>query len=80
MMTQEAGHEPGDDGIQLIAREAARHDLPVNLLCWGNLDDCITLIAAHPDTRFVIDHLGLQQPRTPPAPADPFAELPKYCT
>ena len=77
MMIQEAGHEPGDTGIQLIAREAARHDLPVNLLCWGNLDACATLVEGHPDTRFVIDHLGLMQPRTPPAPPDPFAELPK---
>jgi predicted TIM-barrel fold metal-dependent hydrolase len=25
----------------------------------------------------VIDHLGLQQPRVPPPPAEPFADLPK---
>jgi predicted TIM-barrel fold metal-dependent hydrolase len=77
MMIREAGHKPGDAGIQLIVREAARHDLPVNLLCWDNLDACVTLVEAHPDTRFVIDHLGLMQPRVPPAPAEPFAELPK---
>jgi predicted TIM-barrel fold metal-dependent hydrolase len=77
MMIREAGHEPGDPGITLILGEAARHDLPVNLLCWDNLDACVTLVDGHPDTRFVIDHLGLMQPRTPPAPAEPFAELPK---
>ena len=26
---------------------------------------------------FIIDHLGLMQPRTPPAPREPWAELPK---
>jgi len=32
---------------------------------------------APPETRLVIDHLGLQQPFEPPAPAEPWAELPK---
>ena len=32
---------------------------------------------AIPSTRLVIDHLGLQQPFEPPAPAEPWAELPK---
>jgi len=31
----------------------------------------------HPDTQLVIDHLGLPQPQEPPAPAEPFADLPK---
>ena len=35
------------------------------------------LIDRHPDTRFVIDHLGLLQPYDPPAPAEPWADLPK---
>ena len=30
----------------------------------------------HPDTRLVIDHLGLKQPFDPPAPPEPFADLP----
>jgi len=29
------------------------------------------------DTRFILDHLGLKQPRTPPAPTQPWADLPK---
>ena len=33
--------------------------------------------ARNPDTTIVIDHLGLQQPFEPPAPAQPWAELPK---
>ncbi len=35
------------------------------------------MIDRHPDTRFIIDHLGILQPRTPPAPAQPWADLPK---
>ena len=53
------------------------HDLPVNFLCWGNLDEGTQLIDRHPDTRFIIDHLGILQPRVPPAPAQPWADLPK---
>jgi L-fuconolactonase len=77
MMTSEAGHQPGDPGIELILREAARHDFPVNMLCWGNLDATIVLVDRHTETRFVIDHLGLLQPRTSPAPANGFDDLPK---
>ena len=54
-----------------------KHDFPVNLLCWGNLDAGTALIDRHPDTRFIIDHLGILQPRTPPAPPQPWADLPK---
>jgi L-fuconolactonase len=33
--------------------------------------------ARNPDTRIVIDHLGLLQPFEPPKPAEPWADLPK---
>ena len=56
---------------------AARHSLPVNLLAWGRLEQVKELAARNPDTRLVIDHLGLQQPFEPPAPAKPFADLQK---
>ena len=77
IVTDEPGRERNDAGIDRILREAVRHDFPVNMLCWGNLDAGSALIARHPDTRFIIDHLGLMQPRTPPAPPDAWAELPK---
>jgi predicted TIM-barrel fold metal-dependent hydrolase len=35
------------------------------------------LAARNPDTQLVVDHLGLLQPFEPPAPAQPFSELPK---
>jgi predicted TIM-barrel fold metal-dependent hydrolase len=54
-----------------------RHDFPVNMLCWGKLDAAMALVDRYPDVRFVIDHLGLLQPHTPPAPPEPWADLPK---
>ncbi len=77
IMTREAGRSPDDPGIGRVAREAARVGFPVNMLCWGNIDAGITVVNRYPDTRFIIDHLGLMQPRTPPAPPDAWADLPK---
>ncbi len=76
MMTHGPEREADHPGLARIAREAARHDLPVNLLCWGKLKTGQALIDAHPNTRFVLDHLGIVQPRTPPAPDAPWADLP----
>src|ERR671939_1354828 len=79
MLTKDPGRErdPADPGLARILREAVRHDFPVNILFWGNLDAGTALIDRHPDARFVVDHLGLLQPRTPPCPPEPWAELPK---
>ncbi len=77
MLTKENGRAATDPGIDQIARAAARHGFPVNMLCWDNLDVGTALIDRHPDTRFIIDHLGILQPRTPPAPPQPWADLPK---
>jgi predicted TIM-barrel fold metal-dependent hydrolase len=79
MLTRDPGRQrkPDDPGLDRIAREAVRHDFPVNVLFWGNIDDGTALVDRHPDTRFIIDHLGILQPRTPPAPAEPWADLPK---
>ena len=75
--TKEPGRNPSDKGLDRVLHEAVRHDFPVNILCWGNLERGMALIDRHPDTRFIIDHLGILQPRTPPAPAQPWADLPK---
>ena len=77
MLTKENKRAPDDPGLDRIARAAVRHDFPVNMLCWDNLDAGTALIDRHPDTRFIIDHLGILQPRTPPAPPQPWADLPK---
>jgi len=49
----------------------------VNLLCWGRLDQVKQLAARNPDTRIVVDHLGLEQPFEPPLLAQPFSEIEK---
>ena len=77
MMTQGVSTDAADPGINRVLAAAARHSFPVNLLCWGRLDQVGQLAARNPETRLVIDHLGLQQPFEPPAPAQPWAELPK---
>jgi L-fuconolactonase len=77
MMTPEAERDPTDPGLDVILREAVRHDFPVNMLSWGNIDVGIAVVDRHPDTRFIIDHLSILQPRTPPAAPEPWADLPK---
>jgi L-fuconolactonase len=77
MLTKENGRTATHPGLERIARAAVRYDFPVNLLCWDNLDEGTALIDRNPETRFIIDHLGILQPRTPPAPAQPWADLPK---
>jgi L-fuconolactonase len=76
MMPKESGYDPADPGIGNIAREAARHNFPINILCWGNLENGMALFDRYPNTRFVLDHMGIEQPHEPPAPAKPWAALP----
>jgi L-fuconolactonase len=77
MIPKERNRDPGDPGLDRILRAASQHDFPVNMLCWGNLDTGRELIDRHPKTRFIIDHLGILQPRTPPAPLEAWADLPR---
>jgi L-fuconolactonase len=76
LMLNRGSDDPADPGINRVLAAAARHSLPVNLLCWGRLDQVRLLAARNPETMLVIDHLGLQQPFAPPPPAEPFADLP----
>jgi L-fuconolactonase len=69
--------DPADPGLNRVLAAAARHSLPVNLMATGRLEQAGQLAARNPNTSLVIDHLGLQQPSQPPAPAAPFADLPK---
>ena len=64
-------------GFDRICKAAVHYDLPLNFLFWGRVDDGMKIIDRHPETRFIVDHLGLLQPRVPPAPAEPWADLPK---
>ena len=77
MLNRLASEDPADPGVNRVLAAAAAHGQPVNLLCSGRLDQAPVLAARHPNTRLVIDHLGLQQPFEPPPPAAPWADLPK---
>ncbi|HSM72857.1 MAG TPA: amidohydrolase family protein [Anaerolineales bacterium] len=79
MLAKEFGgdRDPTDPGLDRIVRAAIQHDFPINILCWGNLDVGMALIDHHPDARFIIDHLGIIQPLTPPPPLQPWTDLPK---
>jgi predicted TIM-barrel fold metal-dependent hydrolase len=77
MLNRGVSEDAADPGINRVLAGAARHNIPVNLLCWGRLDQVKQLAARHPDTRIVVDHLGLQQPYEPPPLETPFGELSK---
>jgi L-fuconolactonase len=77
MMRDTVSTDPADPGINRVLAAAGQHSLVVNLLCWGRLEQAGQLAARNPSTQIVVDHLGLQQPFEPPAPAEAWAELPK---
>ena len=77
MMNPEVSTDPADPGINRVLAAAAKHDLPVNLLARGRMEQVIALATRNPNTQIVIDHLGLEQPFVPPAPSNPWEELPK---
>ena len=69
--------EADHPGLNRILAAGARAGLAVNVLCWGNAPLLGGLAERNPDTRIVLDHLGLRQPFEPPPPPEPFADLPK---
>ena len=77
MLPKESGRTADAPGLARVLCAAAAVDFPVNILFWGNLDVGTALIDRHPGTRFIIDHLALVQPHVPPAPPQPWADLPK---
>ncbi|HTR85584.1 MAG TPA: amidohydrolase family protein [Reyranella sp.] len=77
MMNDEVSTDPDHAGINAVLKAAAKHDLAVNLLARGRLAQVAKMAANNPDTQIVIDHLGLEQPFVPPAPKDPWHELPQ---
>lgn len=76
-LREEEKRAPDHPGFDRICKAAVDYDLPLNFLFWGRVDDGIEIIDRHPETRFIVDHLGILQPRDPPAPAEPWADLPK---
>ncbi len=77
MLNPGPGLDPAHPGVDRVLAAAARASLPVNLMCWGLLEHVARYARAHANTMLVVDHLGLEQPFHPPAPPDPFADLPE---
>ena len=70
------GEYDGDHpGLHAILAAAGRAGVPVNIMAAGHLPIFRELARRNPNTQIVIDHVGLAQPRHPPAPPEPFAEL-----
>ena len=70
------GEYDGDHpGLHAILAAAGQAGVPVNIMAAGNLPILRELARRNPGTQIVIDHVGLAQPRHPPAPPEPFAEL-----
>ena len=67
--------EVDDPGLDRILAAGALAGVPVNVMCSGKLPLLGELARRHPDTRVVIDHVGLVQPFEPPPPPEPFADL-----
>jgi predicted TIM-barrel fold metal-dependent hydrolase len=76
ILTKESNRAPDDPGIARICRAATKHDFPINILFWGNINAGRALIDRYPDTRFVIDHMAIMQPNVPPVPPEPWTDLP----
>jgi L-fuconolactonase len=77
MMRDNVSTDPADPGINRVLAAAAKHKMVVNLLCWGRLEQAGQMAARNPNTQIVVDHIGLQQPFEPPAPAEGWADVPK---
>lgn len=67
--------DANDPGLNRILAAGAAHELPINVMCWGNLKLLGELARRNPDTQIVVDHLGLRQPFEPPVPPEPFSDL-----
>ena len=74
MLTREP-FEADDPGLSRLLAAVAQAGVPVNIMGTGKLPLVRELARRHPETRMVVDHVGLAQPNEPPAPPAPFADL-----
>lgn len=77
LVTSSGRVEHDDVDLTGAIRAAAEHGLPVCLHAWGHPELVDQVARSHPSAQLVLDHLGLPQPLTGPAPAAPFDDLPK---
>ena len=62
-------------GLNAIVAAAGRAGVPVNIMSTGKMHVVGELARRNPNAQLVIDHVGLAQPRHPPAPPEPFELL-----
>jgi L-fuconolactonase len=75
VMMRAATNDADDPGLNRTLAAAARHNMPVCMLIWDRLEQSAAVMARHPDTELIIDHLGLWQ--TVPPRAEPWDKLPE---
>ena len=68
-------YEADDPGIARILTAGAQAGIPVNVMCWGSLHLFGELARRHPNTRMVVDHVGMIQPFVQPGLTEPFTDL-----
>jgi L-fuconolactonase len=76
IMLTTAEFQADDRGLNEILAAGAKAGIPVNVMCSGKIPLMNELARRNPNTQIVIDHLGIEQPFLPPAPPEPFADLP----
>jgi predicted TIM-barrel fold metal-dependent hydrolase len=62
-------------GLNAITAAAGRAGVPVNIMSTSKMHVVGELARRNPNTQLVIDHVGMEQPRHPPAPPAPWADL-----
>ncbi len=76
IMLRDVDYPADHPGVNQIIAAGGRAGVPVNIMCAGKLPLMLELARRNPDTQLVVDHLGLVQPFEPPAPPEPFGDLP----
>ena len=76
IMLNRGAYESDDPRIDRLFDAAARAGVPLNVMAAGKLPLFRSYAERHPDTRLVIDHVGMITYNKPPIPDEPFADLP----
>ena len=76
IMLRDQPIEADHPGVNQILAAGGRAGVPVNIMAAGKLPLLRELARQNPETQIVIDHVGIAQPFDPPAPPEPFADLP----
>ena len=76
MLTYGEYDDGSHPGLNAIVAAAGRAGVPVNIMSTDRMHVVGELARRNPNSQLVIDHVGLAQPRHPPVPPEPWADLP----